>query len=89
MLLMNVFISRWNYSIRHAEKQRFGMRLFISNYEQRMIRNEVNHFHERGNTVTYTRKESSDITKIYDPKFKINSFILTNVIFHLMICIFC
>jgi hypothetical protein len=39
------------------------MRLFISNYEQRMIRNKVNQFHERDNTVTYTEKNRAILPK--------------------------
>jgi hypothetical protein len=51
------------------------MRLFISNYELSMIRIKEHQFHESDNTVTYTRKQSCDITKIYDLKFKIYAFI--------------
>jgi hypothetical protein len=60
------------------------MRLFISNYVLRMIRIKVHQFFERDNTVTYTRKQSCDITKIYYLKIKLYAFILTIVIFHLM-----
>jgi hypothetical protein len=34
------------------------MRLYISNFEQRMIRNKGNQFRETDNTITNTRKES-------------------------------
>jgi hypothetical protein len=67
---MNLFSSGSNLSFRGAEKQRFNMRLFISNYELWMITIKEHRCHYGDNTVLYIRKESRDITIMNGVKLK-------------------
>jgi hypothetical protein len=60
---MNVLSSSWDCSFRGAEWQRFGMRKFISKYEQRMITIKEHQIHDMDNSPLYSRKESCAITK--------------------------
>jgi hypothetical protein len=46
------------------------MRVFISKYELRIISIIEHQFHDRDNTLVYSRKESGHITKMYGIKLK-------------------
>jgi hypothetical protein len=67
---MNNFSSTRNRSFRDDEQQRFNVRVFISKYEFWMIKIKEHQFHNRDNTVLYSRKESCDITIMFGVGFK-------------------
>jgi hypothetical protein len=67
---MNAFSSSCVRSFRAAEQQCLGMRVFISKYELRMLKIKEQQFHDRENTLLYSRKHSCDITKLYGIKLK-------------------
>jgi hypothetical protein len=46
------------------------MHLFISKYELILLIIEEHQFHDRDNTLLYSRKQSCDITKMYGIKIK-------------------
>jgi hypothetical protein len=66
---MNNFGSSCICSFRDSELQRFGMRVFISKHELKMIIIKEHQFHNRGNTLLYSRNQLYDITKINGIKF--------------------
>jgi hypothetical protein len=72
---MSVFSYIGNRSFRGSEQQRFNVRAFISKYELWMRTFKEYQSNDRDNTQLYSKKQSTDITRMYGIKLNICFYI--------------